>query len=99
MTCGWCGGSIASANKPHTKGECEMTKVELEWMHAHKKHQEELKALQAKYDALEQATRNTLDLLRTSSPPDAFRFTIADWNAHKVVKASAELAALLDGVK
>jgi len=63
MTCGWCGGSIASANKPHTKGECEMTKVELEWMHAHKKHQEELKALQAKYDALEQAARKAKDAL------------------------------------
>jgi len=22
MICGWCAGSIASANKPHTKGEC-----------------------------------------------------------------------------
>ena len=27
MTCGWCGGSIASANKPHTKGECEMSEL------------------------------------------------------------------------
>ena len=27
MTCGWCGKSVASANKPHTKGECEMSEL------------------------------------------------------------------------
>ena len=30
MTCGWCGGSIASANKPHMKGQCEMGNWEAE---------------------------------------------------------------------
>ena len=90
MTCGWCGGSIASANKPHTKGECEMTKVELEWMHAHKKHQEELKALQAKYDALEQAARGLVEYRDHN---------VLNWQLEKADDFINAMRRVLDGVK
>jgi len=43
--------------------------------------------------------RYTLDLLRTGLAPDAFNMDEGQWNQHKVWKASAELAALLQEPK